>query len=170
MPKDGCTRKVREKPAPYSHKKKPPATKKDAPKTSAKSSVGVTPSQRHENLTLADWLTVFNFIDEHPGILQTHVVKHFKTRKEGALIFTQLTLSQKLEQHAELESHSDSNPSALSSKRPHIVTRPDVECALYLWVLHMEEEKETVNGPMLCEKRKWFEELLKVPRMNSFKC
>ena len=53
---------------------------------------------------------------------------------------------------AELESHGDSNPSALSSKRPRIVTHPDVERALYLWVLHMEEEKEMVNGPMLHEK------------------
>ncbi|KAN0132299.1 hypothetical protein V8E53_009899 [Lactarius tabidus] len=78
-------------------------------------------SQRRENLTLVDWLTVFKFIDEHPGIPQTQVVNHFKTCREGALR------------------------------------------ALYLWVLHMEEEKEMVNGPMLHVKRKRFEELLKVP-------
>ncbi|KAF8261225.1 hypothetical protein EI94DRAFT_1529220, partial [Lactarius quietus] len=61
---------------------------KDALKTSAKSSV----PQSHENLALADWFTVFKFIDEHPGIPQNQVVNHFKTCKDGALIFTQPTL------------------------------------------------------------------------------
>ena len=161
MPKEGCTRKVCGKLAPYIHKTKLSVTKtqKDTPKTSAKSSA----AQHRKNLTLTDWLTVFKFIDEHPGISQAQVVNHFKTCKDGALIFMQPTLSWKLEQCTELESRGDSNPSALSSKRPCIVTRPDVECALYLWVLHMEEEKEMVNGPMLCEKRKRFKELFKVP-------
>jgi hypothetical protein len=101
MPKEGCTRKVRENPAPYTHKTKPrpSVTKKDAPKTSAKSSI----ARRRENLTLADWLNVFKFIDEHPGIPQTQVVNHFKTCKEGALVFMQPTLSQKLEQCTELD-------------------------------------------------------------------
>ncbi|KAF8268593.1 hypothetical protein EI94DRAFT_1577318 [Lactarius quietus] len=88
MPKEGSTRKAREKPAPYIHKSKP-VTKKDALKSSAKSSV----TQSHENLTLADCFTVFKFIDEHPGIPQTQVVNHFKTCKDGALIFTQPKLS-----------------------------------------------------------------------------
>ena len=152
MPKEVCTRKVRKKPAPYLREKKPSTPKKDLPKTSA--SVKSTIAQHRENLTLADWLTVFKFIDDHPGIKQMQVVRHFKSRKEGALIFTQSTLSRKLEQHTELKSHCDSNPMALSSKRPRIVTRPDVERALYLWVLHMEEDKVIVNGPMLQEKRK----------------
>jgi hypothetical protein len=94
MPKEGCTQKIGGKPAPYVHKTKPSVSKKEAPKTSAKSSV----SQQHENLTLADWLPVFKFIDEHPGIPQTQVVNHFKTCREGALVFTQPTLSRKLEQ------------------------------------------------------------------------
>ncbi|KAF8262519.1 hypothetical protein EI94DRAFT_1601767 [Lactarius quietus] len=82
MPKEGSTRKVHEKPAPYFHKMKP-VTKKDAPKTSAKPSV----TQNHENLTLANWLVVFKFIDKHPGIPQTQVVNHFETCKDGALVF-----------------------------------------------------------------------------------
>ena len=98
-------------------------------KTSA--SVKSTVAQHHENLTHTDWLTVFKFIDDHPGIKQTQVVRHFKTRKEGALIFTQPTLSRKLEQRTELKSCGDSNPNALSSKRPRIVIRPNVERALY---------------------------------------
>ena len=161
MPKEGCTQKVCGKLAPYIHKTKLSVTKtqKDTPKTFAKSSA----AQHHEDLILADWLTVFKFIDEHPGISQAQVVNH-STCKDGALIFMQPTLSQKLEQCTELELHGDSNPSALSSKWPCIVTCPNVECALYLWVLYMEEEKEMVNRPMLCEKQKWFEELFKVPR------
>ena len=44
-----------------------------------------------------------------------------------------------------------------------MVTCPDVERALILWVHHMEEKGETVSGPMLLEKRKTFEEMLQVP-------
>ena len=68
MPKEGCTQKVCKKPEPYVRKMKPSTTKKDVPKTSA--SVKSTVAQHHENLTLADWLTVFKFIDDHPGIKQ----------------------------------------------------------------------------------------------------
>jgi hypothetical protein len=37
-------------------------------------------------------------------------------------------------------------------QRLRVVTRPDVERALILWVRHMEERGETVNGPMLKAK------------------
>jgi hypothetical protein len=62
-----------------------------------------------------------------------------------------------------MEERSQSNPLALSAKRVRIITRPDVERALVLWVNHMVENGETVSGPMLREKRKRFEGLLKVP-------
>src|SRR5258706_1530461 len=60
-------------------------------------------------------------------INQGEVVKYFATRPEHALLFTQSTLSRKLQQRSEMEAHVDSHPSALSSKRPQIVTSPDVE-------------------------------------------
>jgi hypothetical protein len=40
---------------------------------------------------------------------------------------------------------------------------PDVERALFLWVKHMEEKGETVNGPMLVTKRGKFEDSFNVP-------
>ena len=43
------------------------------------------------------------------------------------------------------------------------MTHPDIEQALVLWIAHMEENKETVTGPMLQEKCNRFEELLEVP-------
>jgi len=49
----------------------------------------------------------------------------------------------------ELEARANDNPSALSSKCPCIVTQPDVEKAVYLWVKQMEAKGEVVNGPML---------------------
>ena len=53
---------------------------------------------------------------------------------------------------------------ALSSKRPQVVTCPDVEEALVEWVRHMETRHgESLTGPMLKEKRKIYEELLQVP-------
>ena len=90
---------------------------------------------------------------------------HFKTQAEGALIFTQATLSRKLkpQMRAELEACVSQIPNALSSKRPHIVTCPDVEKALFLWVKHMEEKGESVNGPMLIAKCQKFEDCFNVP-------
>jgi hypothetical protein len=60
------TRKPREKPKPYQRKPKVPVPK-DAPKTSAARAVK---EKKHENLTLHDWMTVFAFIDQHPGMTQ----------------------------------------------------------------------------------------------------
>jgi len=64
----------------------------------------------------------------------------------GALIFNQSTLSRKRKNQEQLEEQAKLNPSALSYKRPGIVTRPDVEHALVLWVKHMEEKRETIKG------------------------
>ena len=62
-----------------------------------------------------------------------------------------------------MEARIHDNPSALSSKRPRIVTRPDVERALVLWVQHMEHKNEMVTSYMLCEKRGRFEDEFNVP-------
>ncbi len=53
---------------------------------------------------------------------------------------------------------------ALSSKRPHIITRPDVDRALWLWVQHMEQKREVVNSRMLIAKRVVFEGAIECPR------
>ncbi|KIK83360.1 hypothetical protein PAXRUDRAFT_14622 [Paxillus rubicundulus Ve08.2h10] len=62
-----------------------------------------------------------------------------------------------------MEAHIDDNPTALSSKRPRVVTSPAVELALIHWVQHMEAKGETATGPMLREKRRRFEGELQVP-------
>ncbi|KIJ54615.1 hypothetical protein M422DRAFT_152605, partial [Sphaerobolus stellatus SS14] len=125
----------------------------------------IQPAQKgRKNLTLHDWLTVFKWIDEHPDVNQSKVVEHFATLWEGALIFTQPTLSQKLQRHEELQMTClSSNLNALSSKRPCQVTHPEVDKSLYLWVLHLESKGETVNGAMLIAKRADFEAKLGVP-------
>jgi hypothetical protein len=156
-------RKPRDKPAPYKYVNKPgPKAKQtsDNPATSAK----IAPSKKRDNLTLHDWMTVFAFIDTHPTLSQEAIVEHFKSKVNGALIFTQSTMSRKIKQRKDLEACVHSNPTALSSKRPCIVTHPDVERALVLWVRSMEEKQEMVNGSMLVEKRKCFEERFNVPK------
>lgn len=157
--KSGTTRrKPRPKRTPYDHK---PGGKssEDTPVTSAKQQNTGT----RENLTLHDWMTVFAYIDEHPSVSQEEVVQHFAALHTGALEFTQPTLSRKLKARTNLEQRIDDNPSALSSKRPRIVTRPDVEKALIIWVRAMGDKGEYVTGTMLREKRKRFEDLLGVP-------
>jgi hypothetical protein len=60
----------------------------DSPATSA-----VKLGKPKENLTLHNWMTVFAFMDMHKDIQQVAVVEHFKMKKDGALFFTQSTLS-----------------------------------------------------------------------------
>jgi hypothetical protein len=125
MPKDAeKTCKPREKPGPYAQKPKDTLektqTSKDAPKTLAKP----VASSHRENLTLADWLTVFNFMDTHPLLSQSQVVDYFGSNKDGALVFQQCTLSQKLAKRKEVEEHIGSHPNTLSAKCVRVVTRP----------------------------------------------
>ena len=62
-----------------------------------------------------------------------------------------------------MEACVDSILNALSSKRPHAVTRPDVDHALWLWVQQMDRKGETVNSGMLMAKQEAFEKALEVP-------
>jgi hypothetical protein len=95
-------------------------------------------------------MTVYSYVDTLPQpINQGEVVKYFATRPQGALVFSQATLSRKLRQRPDMEACVESNPNALSSKRPRIVTRPDVDHVLWLWVQQMNQKGEVVNGPML---------------------
>ncbi|KIK76168.1 hypothetical protein PAXRUDRAFT_170719, partial [Paxillus rubicundulus Ve08.2h10] len=106
----------------------------------------------HQNLTLTDWLLIYAYIDSHPDVSQAGIVEHFQTRHKVVLIFNQSTLSHKLQEHPKMEACANDNPTALLLKRPWVVTRPDVECALVLWVQDMEHRGKTVSGPMLRDK------------------
>lgn len=145
-------------PAPYPRTKPKKISPADVPATSARDSL----IQTRCNLTLSDWMMVFAFVDSHPDVTQPEIVRHFGSLAKGALIFDQSTLSRKLKMRTKLEQRAQSNPSALSSKRPRVVTCPDVERAFVLWVDHMEEKGEVVSGPMLRAKRKRFEDVFEV--------
>jgi hypothetical protein len=133
---------------------------KPAYKSSAKP---VETKPRRENLTYGDWLEVLDWKKSHPAMSQGDIVRHFATREQRQLVFKQPALSKALGREAEIRARVEENPSALSSKRPRIVTRPDVERALAKWVRSMNQRSEIVSGPMLVVKRARFEELLDVP-------
>lgn len=162
MPTELQTCKPQPKPAPYQRKpQEKDLGQSSAPVTLAKS---IKTKTCRENLTLNDWLTVFQFIDSHPDVPQERVIEHFKTLQEGALEFTQSTLSRKLKKRAELQERVNSHPNALSGKCPRAVTSPEVEKVLILWVRSMEEKGEMVNGKMLCEKQARFEKEVNIPK------
>jgi hypothetical protein len=125
-------------------------------------STGKTSCKR-ENLKLWQWLDVFAYIDAHLGMNQDKVVKHFGTQANNPWTFTQVTLSWRLKERAEMESHLNNNPNTLESKWPWVVTCPDVEKALFLWHRSMQEKGVVVNRHMLIEKRKHFKELFELP-------
>ena len=115
MPKEEWKRKRQKQPIqrPTDGHKRSSGPLKEAPKTSAQ------PIEKHkrENLTLADWMTVYTYVDTLPQpINQGQVVRYFATRPEGALLFSQPTLSRKLKERPEMEARVHSIPNALSSK------------------------------------------------------
>ena len=124
-----------------------------------------------EHLTLHDWLGMVQYFDSNQPISQEEVVKHFTGRPDGALKFSQSALSQDLSKKGceEDQSQLAVNPTALSGKKAWILTRPDVERALFLWVKHMEEKLEHVTGAMLVAKRAKFEDKLGVPDAEQLK-
>ena len=151
MPTSLAVRKVHENPKPYDRKPHKPAGP-NGPKTSA----CPVQSNKRENLTLHDWMTVLTFIYEHPAMAQANIVKHLASKADGAFIFTQSTVysvllldSCKIQTRSELKNRVNSHLSALSSKWPHVVTRPDVEKALALWVQDMEDQGKSVTGPIM---------------------
>jgi hypothetical protein len=125
--------------------------------------------RRRGSLTLDDWLIVFKFIDDHPGVTQTAVVKHFATLHNDPLHFHQGNLSRKLGERTKLEARKDSIPDAFSRTRQRVVTRPDAEHTLFSWVRMMHEKGEAVTGPMLVEKRRELEEVMSVPENERMK-
>ena len=151
------TWKFWDKAKPYISK---PGTKtpQKVPATSAIS----TKSRQHRNLTVNDWLTVFAPTDAHPHISQTSVCDHFCSLANGALEFNQTTLSRKLKKREDLEAYATSFPNAVSTRHECIVTHPDVDRALYLWVKSMKAKSEVVTDSMLCTKWRFFEQELRV--------
>ncbi|KAF7966022.1 hypothetical protein HWV62_40479 [Athelia sp. TMB] len=146
-----------------------PQPKKD--KSTPKSSAIKKPKHNHKNLTLSDWLAVVEYYDTHQPLSQPQLVKYFANKNDGALKFTQSALLRHLSESGRTADQAKlaSNPTALSLKRVRVVTRPDVEKALVLWVQNIEEKGEQVNGPMLIAKREKFEKAMDVPEEQRMK-
>ncbi|KAG8214512.1 hypothetical protein J3R82DRAFT_9569 [Butyriboletus roseoflavus] len=64
-------------------------------KTSLPGKTSAIPPAKYacNNPTLHDWLDIVTYYDSNQPISQADIVKHFATRKEGALIFNQSSLS-----------------------------------------------------------------------------
>ncbi|KAL4078014.1 hypothetical protein J3A83DRAFT_4356743 [Scleroderma citrinum] len=129
---------------PHNHPPKPSHDSSKSKQAPSKTLAIKKTKHRHSNLTLNDWLTVVAYHDQHQPITQAEVVKHFANKEDGSLIFDQSTLSHHLSEkgHQEDTRQLESNPTALSSKWIQAVTCPDVEKALFKWVMHIEEKGE----------------------------
>jgi hypothetical protein len=147
--------KIQRKPH-QSHKPYNQAPKSQKNKNAPKTSAIIKPNSKHarSNLTLSDWIKVAQYYDANQPLSQPGVVKYFASHSEGPLLFSQSALSRHLARKGreEDQQHLLSTPSALSGKRTWVVTQPDVEKALVLWVKHMEEKLEHVTSAMLVAK------------------
>lgn len=156
-------------------------TKKRKPRVQEKSGAGAAaPTKRQKpngsekkadkgtegsNLSANEWCIVFHYVDRNPGLSQHSVVQHFaRMTGNNKLIFSQSSLSRacKEPRRSELETRA-ANAQGAQSKRPRVVTRPDVEQALMLWQRSMEQKKYSVTGQMLITKRQRIEKRLDVP-------
>ncbi|CAK5275207.1 unnamed protein product [Mycena citricolor] len=136
-------------------------------KVKARTSARFSKDETQRDLTWSDWLQVFNFMEQEPDMTQKRVVEHFENRPDkdgGKLLFTQSALSKKIKKKDEIRETVANSSGAGSQKRARVVTCPEVDEALSLWVQDMEQKKNTVTGAMLIEKRKRLEELLNVPK------
>jgi hypothetical protein len=163
QPQKSRTVRVRDKNPPKLDKPraKPGPKAKNAPRTAAR----FEKDERHEDLTFSDWVQVFEYMEEH-GKSQKEVSAYFATRLDaegGKLLFTQSALSKKLKKKEEIRALVAEDPNALSMKRAHVVTCPEVDAVLSIWVRDMEQKKRAVTGAMLIVKRRQFEEALKIP-------
>jgi hypothetical protein len=61
-------------------------TLKTPQKVPASSAISAKSCQ-HKNITINGWLTVFAFIDSHPGISQNSICNDFHSWPDGALEF-----------------------------------------------------------------------------------
>lgn len=168
MAKSEPPRKRKARPSQKPYVRTAPRKEAHGPKTSAIKAASTAQS----NLTLHDWLTVVTYYDDNAPISQRQLVRHFRELKDGALIFTQSSLSRHLSKEGRAEDlrRLNETSNALSTKKARVVTRPDVEKALVLWVRHMEEKLEHVTGAMLVAKREQYERDMDVPeeeRMRS---
>jgi hypothetical protein len=82
-PPEEARRKPCENPGHYAKKLGPKGPRtKDSIRTSAK-----TARNPKENLTLQDWITVFAFVDSHPNLGQSAIIRYFRSKADGALVF-----------------------------------------------------------------------------------
>jgi hypothetical protein len=141
------TRKAWDKPAPY-------YVPNPGLKEHEKDASGVN---------LQTWRTILAFMDSHPDMGPTAIAQHFRSRRDGALLFTQPTLFRIQE---ELQARAQFN---LNMPSLQIVLRPDVERALVLWLRSTIAKREPVTDQMLMEKVKCFEEKLNVSPMQCLR-
>ena len=153
-------------PAPSEVKqRKPRATKPYVRKTAAADSQEKPKKPSRPRLTLEEWLEIVAYFDNHKGISQPDVVKHFRDRLQKPLHFDQGSLSRHLSVKGRAADQEQllATPTSLTGKKIPIVTRPDVEAALVLWVKHMDQKKEHATGPMFMAKRAALEKAMNVP-------
>ncbi|KAJ3979904.1 hypothetical protein F5890DRAFT_1420612, partial [Lentinula detonsa] len=162
MPAEPKKRAIRDNLKPYTKRPRGPSVQ-NHPKTTAKKSS----DQQKQHLTLYDKLQIIDYCDKHPNLSQESVVEYFANRSDalgGKLVFSQSTMSRMMKDRTKLGARAAANPTALSLKKARVVTEPEVERALYLWVRHLNIEKgELASGPMLQVKRAAFEEALGIP-------
>ncbi|KAJ7795550.1 hypothetical protein B0H14DRAFT_3495823 [Mycena olivaceomarginata] len=146
------SRKVHERdknpPKPKQPAAKPgPKPAKNLPHTSA----CYEKDEWREDLTYSDWVDVFDYWDEHPKMSQMAVVKYFSSQPDaegGKLLFQQPALSKKAKHKDKIRALvATAEPNILSMKRARVVTSPEVDKALGLWVQDMERKRRTVTGP-----------------------
>ena len=118
---------LKRKPRNHSAVANPPAKREKTEDSNTPSGTSTPPATSRKNLTLADWLTVYAYVDQHPTAKQGDVVRHFATLESGALIFDQSTLSRKLRERPDMEARVNDDPSALSSKRPLARPKPETQ-------------------------------------------
>jgi hypothetical protein len=158
---DGVTRQKRDT-KPYTTKPGPTPKDPAAPSINAKHKTTALDVESKSRLTMGDWLSVFQWKDDHKAT-QTATVNEFKSRTKGRLVFSQGALSEALQRRPDMEARVNENAINASRSRARVVVCPQVEKALFYWSKSMEERNELVTQAMLVAKRVRLEEQMDIP-------
>lgn len=150
--------------APQSNKRPPNGDQLDLRQASHQrrkmsSAVKATGEKSRENLTLADKLSVIDWMTHNPKKSQKEVVAHFRTQFPS---LSQSSVSRTWSSRQSLLDRAKDH-TQLSNKKTRQVEHPDLEESLRAWSLQQLGKGNRLTGDLIRGKAAHFQELLGIP-------
>lgn len=118
--------------------------------------LGSSIPRKRTNTTLADKISILDYIKDNPKLSQNDVAAHFQ--KHGFPSMNQSTISRIAREEDQIRKDAK-EPGNLAFKRPRVVEYPAVDAALSAWVLQSQTKGIRISAEVLREKARRFAQL-----------